>query len=315
MQRLGPLLFGLAGLCALLAGCGGDGEQGAVGAASQIAVAVTQRDWTDTTRATPPTSHFPGAPERQLRTLVWLPDVPEPLPLLVLAHGFGGLPLKFDAFARAVATAGFVVAAPAFPLTNENAPGGHDAGLGDVVSQPGDVSFVITQLLAEAATPGTLLADHVRASDVAVLGHSLGGVTAIALTRKSCCRDTRVRAAIFVSAPALPLTDAFFPGLFDPNGPPTMVMQGTDDATVPYATALALYAALQPPRVLIGLSGTGHSEALESQAEPPIPARRAAQTATVGFLNAILRGDRAALDAALAQLTADGNIVQADARE
>jgi pimeloyl-ACP methyl ester carboxylesterase len=315
MQRTGRLLFGLVGLCALLAGCGGDTEQGSAGTASQIAVTVTERDWTDATRATPRTSHFAGASQRELRTLVWQPDVADPLPLLVLAHGFGGLPEKFDAFARAVATTGFVVAAPAFPLTNENAPGGHDAGLGDVVSQPGDVSFVITQLLAEAATPGTLLADHPRASDVAVLGHSLGGVTAIALTRKPCCRDARVRAAIFVSAPALTLTDAFFPGPFDSNGPPTMVMQGTDDTTVPYSTALALYGLLQPPRVLVGLSGAGHSEALESQAEPPIPARRAAQTATVGFLNAILRGDGAALDTALAQLAADGNIVQADTRE
>ncbi len=312
MHRLGPLVVGLAALCPLAAGCAGDNDAALGGTASQTAVTVSERDWIDTTRPTPRTSHFPGAPQRQLRTLVWQPDVPDPVPLLVLAHGFGGLPEKFDAFARTVAAAGFVVAAPAFPLTNENAPGGHDAGLGDVVSQPGDVSFVVTQLLQEASTPGTPLADHVRAADITVLGHSLGGVTAIALTRKSCCRDARVRAAIFVSAPALTLTDVYFPGPFDPNGPPTMVMQGTDDTTVPWATALALYALLRPPRVLVGLNGAGHSEALESQADPAIPARRAAQTATVAFLNAILDGDVAALDTALAQLAADGNIVQVE---
>jgi predicted dienelactone hydrolase len=247
---------------------------------------------------------------RRLRTLVWQPERADPVPLLVMAHGFGGLPEKFDAFARTVAAAGFVVAAPAFPLTNENAPGGHEIGLADVVSQPGDVSFIITQLLNEAATPASPLADRIRTSEIAVLGHSLGGVTAIALTRKPCCSDSRVRAAIFVSAPAL--TDLFFSGPFSPEGPPTMVMQGTDDMTVPYDTAPALYDLLQPPRVLVGLQGAGHSEALESQVEPAIAVRRAAQTATIAFLTARLRHSDAAFSTALAQLAADGHIVEVE---
>jgi dienelactone hydrolase len=313
-QRIASGIVVAAIGAAAVAGCGGDSSHApADSSAAAAGVSTAERVWVDTSRSTPQTSHFPGEPQRRLRVRLWLPPTSRPLPLLILAHGYGGLPEKFDAFARSLAAAGFVVAAPAFPLTNADAPGGHEVGLPDTVSQPGDVSFVLTQLLAAGATPGDPLAGRMRPSEVALLGHSLGGTTAIALTHLACCRDARIRATIWV-APA-----AFLLGLFwsDPvaaDGPPTVIIQGIADTSVPYATAPALYTQLAPPRVLVGLDGVGHSEAVESQEEPPIAARRAVQQVTVDFLDAVLRGDDRVLQTTLAGLAAEGNIVESELR-
>src|SRR5439155_25702229 len=150
VARLGcALLLGVT-----LAGCGDNDAFSNRSASTQPLATRTERVWVDSSRATPRTSKYAGAPDRTLRVLIWQPNRPGPSPLLVMAHGFGGLPEKFDAFARTVAGAGYVVAAPAFPLTNENAPGGHDVGLRDQVNQPADVSFVISGLIDAAATAG-----------------------------------------------------------------------------------------------------------------------------------------------------------------
>jgi predicted dienelactone hydrolase len=227
-----------------------------------------------------------------------------------MAHGFGGLPEKFDAFAHTVAAAGFVVAAPAFPLTNDGAPGGHNAGLSDYVHQPADLSYVLTQLLQAPTNVTDALARSIDADHVAVLGHSLGGTTAIGLTRKSCCADTRVRAVILVAA-AVPLATTFGADA-DVSDLPTLLIQGTKDPVVVYSTATAYYDHIEAPRFLVGLAGAGHSEAVESQIEPPIPARDAAQRASIAFLNAVFRNAGTAFGTTLADLAATGNIVRSD---
>ena len=292
----------LAGLCAaLLVSCGGE-----VALHDPTFVERSERTWVDLSRTTPPTSTYAGAPQRTLRVLIWQPVTAGRLPLLVMAHGFGGSPDKFDAFARTVAAAGFVVAAPAFPLTNEAAPGGHDAGLRDYVHQAADISFVITQLVQTAAESRLPFAIE----QIAVLGHSLGGTTVIGLTRKNCCHDPRVRATILVAAPLF-LVNGFGPDPIAADGPPTLVMQGTADGFVNYSNAGQIYDLIDPPRFLVGLRGAGHSEAVESQAAPPIAARAAAQQATIAFLNAVFRSGNTALDETLGSLAAAGDVIQA----
>jgi predicted dienelactone hydrolase len=207
-----------------------------------------------------------------------------------------------------------VVAAPAFPLTNQHAPGGHESGFRDLVNQPADLSFVLTQLLRSAQEAGDPLATRIDAGAVAVLGHSLGGATVLGLTRKNCCRDERFRASIFAAAPVL-LGDAFGADPLSAEGPPTLIIQGTADHSVAYSNGPQLYGLIQPPRFLLGLADAGHSEALESQAEPAIPARDAAQRATIAFLNAVFRGADTKLDQTLAVLAAAGNIVESEKAE
>jgi hypothetical protein len=62
--------------------------------------------------------------------------------------------------------------------------------------------------------------------------------------------------------------------------------------------------------VLVGLLQGTHSELLESQVDPPVPARDAAQRATIAFLDALFRGRAPALEQTLAALAAAGNEVR-----
>src|SRR5947209_17395761 len=67
-----------------------------------------------------------------------------PCPLIVFGHGFAVTPAPYAALLRAWTRAGYVVAAPIFPLGNADAPGGPNES--DLVNQPGDMSFIITRL-------------------------------------------------------------------------------------------------------------------------------------------------------------------------
>jgi len=229
MKKAGNTLAVVLSVLSVLSACGDSDPQ------PRATLQRSERTWVDTSRATPRKPGFAGADTRTLRVLLWTPPTFHASPLVVLAHGFGGAPQKFEAFATTLAAAGYVIAAPTFPLTNENAPGGHETGLGDVRSQPGDISFVVTQLLNANATPGDALYGRIESDAIAVLGHSLGAVTTIALTRKQCCSDARVRAAILV-APLPGLVDLTFAGSpTSADGPPTLLIHGTADTTADYA--------------------------------------------------------------------------------
>src|SRR5215208_4814294 len=107
---------------------------------------------------------------RPLPTSVFVPPSGPSAPLIVFGHGFWGHPRKFTRlFARWV-DAGYVVAAPAFPHTNDENPPPYL--IEDVANQPADVSFVLDELLARG------LADVER---VGVAGFSLGAETALAV--------------------------------------------------------------------------------------------------------------------------------------
>lgn len=284
----------------LLAACG-DSDDAASSGDTTLSVARSERVWTDTARSAG------AAPERRLRVLLWQPEPRRERPLVILAHGFGGLPEKFDAFARDLALAGYAVAAPAFPLTNQEAPGGHESNLGDVVNQPADLTFVLDRLIESSLSPGDPLEASFDATRIAVLGHSLGGQTAIALTRKQCCRDARVGASILV-APLVGLSQVFGP---DAAGDlPTLIVHGTADQAVAYSVRAGLYDSIGAPRVLVGVSGAGHSPLVESQAHPPIAERAAAERVTISFLDWVRDGE--GLQDALADLAEAGHIVEQD---
>ena len=72
-----------------------------------------------------------------------------PFPLVVFGHGFAVTPAIYTPLLMAWARAGYVVAAPVFPLENAHAPGGPNEA--DIVNQPADVSFVISRMLSRNA--------------------------------------------------------------------------------------------------------------------------------------------------------------------
>jgi predicted dienelactone hydrolase len=86
---------------------------------------------------------------RPVTTYLWYPRAASeggPRPLVVFGHGFATTPSLYRRLLRAWAAAGFLVAAPRFPLGNADAPDGPNEN--DIVNQPGDLSFVISRLLA-----------------------------------------------------------------------------------------------------------------------------------------------------------------------
>lgn len=222
------------------------------------------------------------AAERTLATELYLPEGDGPFPLVVFAHGNSGHPRRFTQLLGAWAEAGYVVAAPAFPLTNDDA---RPASVGDVAQQPADVSFVVGEVLALAA-PGGPLAGRVDAERVGVAGLSLGAVTVYGVTFHSCCRDERVDAAIVMAGARLP-----FEGVYDFRSVPLLVVHGTADPTIPYREAEAAYEGAAPPKHLVTLVGGVHSAPFE---DDPSPHDDVVTRVTVDFLDAYLLGDAAA---------------------
>ena len=135
----------------------------------------------DSSRPTPAGAETPASDARTLVTRIAHPTSGGPYPLVVLSHGLTGHPAEFTDTVPMWAADGFVVASPAFPLTKREVPGA-GSNVADVANQPGDVSFVIDQVLAANDDPASELYGLVDPEAIGVVGHSLGGATTYAVT-------------------------------------------------------------------------------------------------------------------------------------
>jgi alpha-beta hydrolase superfamily lysophospholipase len=216
---------------------------------------------------------------RPVQTVVRYPTPRAPHPLIVFGHGYALTPATYSHLLDAWAQAGFVVAAPVFPLGNANAPGGPRES--DLENQPRDMSFVISRLIAVNGHSRNVLTGMIDPLRIAVAGHSDGGVTALAVAYDRRFRDTRVRAAIVLSGAALPGM-----GRFPANGPPLLALQGTADAINAPATTAAFFERAHRPKFLLWLLGASHLPPYTDQ-EPQLGI---VERATVAFLDHYLRG-------------------------
>jgi predicted dienelactone hydrolase len=90
--------------------------------------------------------------------------------VIVVSHGAGGMALLHRDLAMALASQGYVVAAPTHPRG-----GGHDiSGVAVWVGRPKHVSRVLDAILGDAA-----LGSHIERDRIGVVGHSNGGYTAL----------------------------------------------------------------------------------------------------------------------------------------
>jgi dienelactone hydrolase len=176
-----------------------------------------------------------------------------PFPLVVFGHGFALTPTLYARLLRSWAQAGYVVAAPVFPLENANAPGGPDES--DLVNQPSDMHFVISRLLAASRASTGPLAGLLDASHVAVAGHSDGAETALAVAYSRTFRDPRVRAAVILSGAEMPGVGGFS---FPHGSPPLLATQGTSDIVNEPRFTNAFFKLAGPPKYLLRLLGAGH---------------------------------------------------------
>ena len=138
-------------------------------------------------------------------------------------------PALYARLLQSWARAGYVVAAPVFPLENADAPRGPDES--DLINQPADMRFVISAHARRRAGSGPL-AGLIDPKRIAVAGQSDGGDTALAVAYDRYFRDPRVSAAVILSGAEIPGVGGF---TFPPGSPPLLATQGTADNVNPPA--------------------------------------------------------------------------------
>jgi len=289
-------------------------------AAGSMSVATTKMTFVDTSRSTPPWDAMPGKSSRTLVTTVWYPARESGsaavvgdgrYPLIVFAHGLGGTPQQYQQLLTAWAAAGYVVAAPVFPLSSGETPGGPDGG--DIGNQPGDMSFVIDQVLRMSAAASGPLSGLVDPNEIGAAGHSNGAITTLGLVANSCCRDTRVKAAVVMAG----TTEGLGRGSYHlAKAPPLLVVSDVHDGLVPYADAVAVFNQARGPKALLALKWDSSSDSTGSTAHMAASGvvgqtSGPVITSTTDFFNAFLKHQHGALQAVSANGHSSLSVVHA----
>ncbi|HET6865149.1 MAG TPA: hypothetical protein VFH80_04465 [Solirubrobacteraceae bacterium] len=274
-----------------------------------FAVGIRTLTFVDSSR----TVRFPGGkPEpRRLVTVIRYPalgpasrvDVPGApparargtFPLVIFGHGFAVTPGPYARLLEAWAGAGYVVAAPIFPLGNANAPGGPNES--DIVNQPRDMSFVISRMLALDAGRRGLFGGLIDRREIAVSGQSDGGETALGVAYDRHFLDRRVRAAVILSGAEIPGVGGFD---FPAPSPPLLAAQGTADTTNLPIHTYQFFNAAPRPKFLLELLGASHLPPY-TNAQPQLTI---VERVTIAFLDRYLKNDRRAMS----RIVASGNV-------
>lgn len=265
----------------------------------------------DRTRGTDadPKNDVPAKDDRVLPTVVLYPTTnrhddavanghriaPGRFPLFVFAHGVTASGPAYVGVVKQIVAAGYVVALPTFPLTSGPKGWGN---LGQVVNQPGDVSFVIDQLEAQGTADGGLLGGHLAPAVVAVGGHSLGAITSL-FFYNSCCRNTKIAAVVAVSGLLFPASDTSDNYDDPPSDLPLLLLHGQKDKTVPYDSSVHTFDSFtKVPRAFATFPDATHVGILVSPSFAPT---------VIAFLDLELRHDPRRWRALGAKLAADGD--------
>ena len=276
-------------------------------------VGDTQIDLVDSSRKTEANGSAPASEGRKLPTVVFYPAAGSPpastgggeeksvdgapardgrYPLIVFSHGVTGRGIFYRGELEAWASAGYVVIAPDYPLSNFDSPGGPT--INDVGNQPADASFLIDTFLDEAGdTAAAEVAQQIDAAHIGVAGHSLGAITSLGLGYQSCCVDDRVAAVASWAGVFLPLQG----GKPEPDPSvtdrPLLLVHGDQDGTVPYRSSVSAFAKVVSPRWFVSLLGEGHVDPFLAPGTSDSAAL--VNQITLDFFDAQLKGDTAGI--------------------
>lgn len=235
---------------------------------------VGTRDFTfvDPSRPTMANGIFPESDSRTLQTTVWYPAkagllgdlTPSlnaelareagPFPLVVHAHGFMSERKEVSYLAKHLATHGYVVVSANFPLSTMGSPGGPT--IDDVVNQPGDVSFLIDNMIGHSMSSDSPLFGAVDAERIAITGTSLGALTTFLVTHHPDLRDPRIGAAITYAGPAFMFTELFW----NHAEVPILLVHGDIDVIIEYeANAVRAFERAAPMAGLVTILGGTHT--------------------------------------------------------
>jgi dienelactone hydrolase len=273
----------------------------------KYAVGKVTETFVDGSRPTEANGDVPTLPNRTLLVRIYYPaksaqsDKPldnapadkkhGPYPIILFSHGLYATGEVYEDVLKTWASAGYVIAAPDYPLSNAKARGGTSftKGVQDTKNQPADATFVINEVVKldkQGKRFGGIDVKRMGAS-----GHSLGGITTYGLGYSACCRDKRIKAAMPMSGMA---------GIVEPieqyfqNGrTPLLALHGDSDGTVVIAADLNTFARAQSPKYFVTFIGAGHVAPFLGGDDAP--ARILKQT-TIDFWDRYLKGDRASLD-------------------
>ena len=255
-------------LCAVLSmalpSCGDD-DSGAAVAPANVAEflapgpfevgTVNDRVFVDGSRPTNANGEYPGAPDRTFHTNIWYPKDPGvdgpsangPFPLIGYAHGFISSRGEAADLKAHLASHGYIIIAPDFPLSNGAAPGGPTVE--DLANQPGDIAFLMNAMLADP-TLGPII-DRQRQG---IAGLSLGGATTIVGAYHPTLHVEVASSAVAMA----PLACFFGPDMYARNIP-TMLIAGDADELVPFETdASHAFSLSSGPTTLVRQIGGTH---------------------------------------------------------
>lgn len=161
-----------------------------------------------------------------------------PFPLVVISHGSEAAGLHYSGYAEVMASYGYIVAAPNHVGNSSLDPQGVAVDRAQsLLDRPRDVTAVITEMLNSSSDTTASFAANIDPEKIAVVGHSRGGLTALAVAAGysndlgDYQADPRVKAIVALAPGADPsdLTDAQLAAI----KVPTMLMIGTDDNVNP----------------------------------------------------------------------------------
>jgi dienelactone hydrolase len=278
----------------------------------RYAVGTRTLTFEDTSRTTSPNGSFGGAPTRTLPTEFWYPAAgaaggnpvadatPDqgngPFPLVLFAHGYDVTPDFYAPLLERWAAAGYVVAAPVFPILS-----GSDGGTSHVDYEKtfGDASFVISQVLGLAG--GEPLAGMVDPDRIATAGHSDGEVVSFGVGFLQCCRDPRVRSVISMAGD---LSNANNPHVRG-TGTPILHIMETNDEYDPYPHSIQWDRDnLTAPRWMVSL----FSSHVPPYTRPGDPAFELTSSITTAFLDGTVKGHPERLDDVTGEVNAQPSV-------
>ncbi|MER7458578.1 alpha/beta hydrolase [Micromonospora sp. NPDC126480] len=227
------------------------------------------------------------ASARPLPVTVWYPAdggavADGRFPVVVYSHGLHSLPALHAGLTSRWASAGFVVAAPAYPHTRRDARRFDRA---DVRHQPADGWRVIRHLARLDTRRGDPLAGHLDVTRVAAAGHSAGGFTTAGMFTMAGRSSPGGPAALLRAG--IVIAGGGMAGGFAGPPAPVLFVHGTADRVVPLAVGRAAYGRAPGPAAFLSLLGQGHGAYLA----PGRPGFDQVLAGTTEFLRWTLYGD------------------------